>query len=152
MNHYGGQFILHTKVPWHFSDIARRKVSERSWGILILMSGHKVFQIPFADIYPLYVKKAERKGRTQEEVDHVITWLTGYSPDQMRSQIHAKVTLEEFFAQATQLNPKRELITGVVCGVRVENVEDPLMREIRYMDKLVDELARGKALNKILRT
>lgn len=116
------------------------------------MAAHRIFTTAFADVYPLYVAKAGKKGRTQDEVDTIITWLTGYDHAQLGAQLEAKATFEEFFAQAPAMNPQRELITGVVCGVRVENVEDPLMREIRYLDKLIDELAKGKAMEKILRS
>lgn len=105
----------------------------------------------FASVYPLYVTKAEKKGRTQAEVDEVVRWLTGYTQAGLNAQIKKKTTFEDFFASAPKLNPSRSLITGVVCGVRVEDIEDPLMREIRYLDKLVDELAKGKAMEKILR-
>jgi hypothetical protein len=115
------------------------------------MTKHRVFAMAFAKVYPLYVQKAERKGRTRAEVDQVIRWLTGYTAAGLKSQIDKEVDLETFFAKAPKLNPNAKLITGVVCGVRVEEVEDPLMRKIRYLDKLVDELARGKALEKILR-
>jgi hypothetical protein len=110
----------------------------------------RVFKMSFASVYPLYIAKAEKKGRTKAEVDEVLRWLTGFSQGELEAQIAAKTDLETFFAQAP-LNPARDLITGVVCGVRVEEVRDPLMREIRYMDKLVDELAKGKAMGKILR-
>ena len=111
----------------------------------------KVFAIKFASLYPLYVKKAETKGRTREELDQVIRWLTGYSPKGLQRQIESDNDLEAFFAEAPAFNPNASLIKGVVCGVRVEEVEDPLMRKIRYLDKLVDELAKGKAMDKILR-
>lgn len=111
----------------------------------------RVFAMSFASIYPLYVQKVEKKGRTREELDEVLTWLTGYKPAQLQKVIESKVTLEAFFDKAPKLNPNVSLITGVVCGVRVEDIEDPLMRKIRYMDKLVDELARGKKLESILR-
>ena len=110
----------------------------------------RVFAMPFASVYPLYVKKAEKKGRTKAEVDEVIEWLTGFDDAQLQKHIEDGTTFEEFFADA-RLNPNAALITGVVCGVRVENVEDPLMQKIRYLDKLVDELARGKAMEKVLR-
>ena len=112
---------------------------------------HRIFDMAFAKVYPAYVAKAEKKGRTQAEVDAIIRWQTGYTQKQLEKQIAAGVDFETFFAQAPGLNPARALITGVVCGVRVETVEDPLMREIRYLDKLVDELAKGKAMEKILR-
>lgn len=115
------------------------------------MTEHRVFAMEFAKVYPLYVQKAERKGRTKEEVDEVICWLTGYDSKGLRQQIEQRHDLATFFAQAPAMNPERTLITGVVCGVRVEEVEDPLMREIRYLDRLVDELARGKPMEKILR-
>ena len=105
----------------------------------------------FANIYPLYVQKAERKQRTRAEVDQIILWLTGYSQAELQQQIAQGNDFETFFAQAPALNPNRSLIKGVVCGVRVEEIEDPLMQKIRYLDKLIDELARGKALEKILR-
>ncbi len=105
----------------------------------------------FASVYPLYVAKAERKERTGAEVDEIITWLTGYTAEQLSEQIAQDTTFREFFAKAPHLNPARKLITGVVCGVRVEDIEQPLMQEIRYLDKLVDELAKGKSMEKILR-
>lgn len=116
------------------------------------MSKPRVFAMPFAKIYSLYVQKAERKQRTRAEVDHIICWLTGYDPAGLQQQIEQGNDLETFFAQAPALNPNRTLIKGKVCGVRVEEIEDPLMREIRYLDKLIDELARGKPLEKILRS
>ena len=112
---------------------------------------HRVYAYSFASIYPLYVTKAEKKGRTKAEVDKVLRWLTGYTQKGLDSQIRKKTNLEDFFASAPELNPSRSLITGVVCGVRVEDIKEPTMREIRYMDKLIDELAKGKALAKILR-
>lgn len=111
----------------------------------------RVFKMSFASVYPLYVQKATKKGRTQEELDEVITWLTGYSRDELQRVIDTKVDFETFFAQAPRLNPNASLIKGVVCGVRVETIEHPLMQKIRYLDKLVDELAKGKAMEKILR-
>jgi hypothetical protein len=110
-----------------------------------------IFTMPFAKVYPLYVQKAERKGRTQAEVDRVIAWLTGYDASGLRRHIEAGSDFQTFFAQAPALHPNSALITGVVCGVRVEAVEDPLMRKIRMLDKLVDELAKGKPMEKILR-
>ena len=112
---------------------------------------HRIFTTPFASVYPHYVAKAERKGRTQAEVDEVICWLTGFDGAALRRHLEAGTTFEDFFAMAT-LHPNAELITGSVCGVKVQEVEDPLMRRIRYLDKLVDELARGKALEKVLRS
>ncbi|HEY9217092.1 MAG TPA: DUF2200 domain-containing protein [Phenylobacterium sp.] len=111
---------------------------------------HRLYTTSFASVYLLYVKKAERKGRTQAEVDEIILWLTGFTPSELEQHLAAKTDFETFFAQA-KLNPARANIRGVVCGVRVENVEEPLMREIRYLDKLIDELAKGKAMAKILR-
>jgi hypothetical protein len=115
------------------------------------MPGHRVFAMPFAKVYPLYVQKAQRKNRTKEEVDAVIGWLTGYDAAGLQQQIERGNDLETFFAQAPALNPDTALIKGVVCGVRVEEVEDPLMQKIRWLDKLVDELARGKKMDSILR-
>ena len=112
---------------------------------------HKIFDMAFARVYPAYVAKAEKKGRTKDEVDTVIRWQTGYTQKQLEAQIGKAASLETFFAEAPAMNPARGLITGVICGVRVEAIDDPLMREIRYMDKLVDELAKGKAMEKILR-
>ena len=115
------------------------------------MAGHRIFTMAFAKVYPLYVKKAERKGRTKDEVDQVIRWLTGYTQAGLERQIRQENDFETFFAQAPAIHPNASLIKGVVCGVRVEEVEDPLMQRIRYLDKLVDELAKGKAMEKILR-
>ena len=115
------------------------------------MKPDKVFAIKFAKLYPLYVQKAERKGRTREEVERVFHWLTGYDAAGLQRQIDGDADLRAFFADAPAMNPDRVLIKGVVCGVRVEDVEDPLMRDIRYVDKLIDELAKGKAMEKILR-
>lgn len=115
------------------------------------MSGHSVFSMSFAKIYPLLVQKAERKGRTQAEVDEVVFWLTGYDAEGLKSQLDKNVDLATFYAEAPQMNPNRDLIKGVVCGVRVETIEDPLMKQIRQLDKLVDELAKGKPMEKILR-
>jgi len=112
----------------------------------------RIFATSFGSVYPLYVKKVEKKGRTQEEVDAVITWLTGYSREQLQKVVEGKVGFEAFFAQAPEFNPNASLIKGVVCGVRVEDVGDPLMQQIRYLDKLVDELARGKKMASILRS
>jgi len=105
----------------------------------------------FASVYPLYVAKAERKGRTKAEVDEVIRWLTGYSQKRLEAQLKKQANFATFFAKAPHLNPARALITGTICGVRLEEIKDPLMREIRYLDKLIDELAKGKAMEKILR-
>ena len=103
----------------------------------------RIFGISFASVYPLYVQKVEKKGRTKQEVDEIIDWLTGYDGKQLQKAIDAKISLEDFFARAPRMNPNAKLITGVVCGVRVEEVADPLMRQIRYLDKLIDELAKG---------
>ena len=107
--------------------------------------------MPFAKVYPLYVQKAEKKWRTQDEVNTIICWLTGYSKEELQRQIETNTNFENFFAQAPQLNPNAHLIKGVICGIRVEEIEDQLMQKIRYLDKLIDELARGKAMDKILR-
>ena len=115
------------------------------------MGGHRIFGTSFASIYPLYVTKVERKNRDKAEVDQVICWLTGYDAEGLAKTIASGVDLETFFAQAPDLNPNASLITGVICGVRVEEIEDPLMQKIRYMDKLVDELAKGRKLASILR-
>lgn len=115
------------------------------------MTKHRIFMMEFARVYPMYVQKAERKGRRKEEVDQIIQWLTGYSPQDIQQQIEEKTDIETFFNQAPAHNPNSALIKGGVCGVRVEEIEDPLMQKIRYLDKLVDELARGKSMEKILR-
>lgn len=116
------------------------------------MAEHPVFSMSMAKVYPLLVQKAERKGRTKAEVDEVIAWLTGYDAAGLQGQLDKGVDLATFYAEAPCMNPNRDLIKGVVCGVRVENVEDPLMKQIRQLDKLVDELAKGKPMEKILRT
>ncbi|MCU0411688.1 MAG: DUF2200 domain-containing protein [Bacteroidetes bacterium] len=115
------------------------------------MSNHRLFTMSFAKVYPLYVQKAERKNRTKADVDRIICWLTGYDQAGLRRQIKQDVDFETFFAQAPALHPNRSLIKGIVCGVRVETIADPLMQKIRYLDKLIDELAKGKTLEKILR-
>ncbi len=115
------------------------------------MAEHRIYATPFAKVYPMYVQKAERKGRTKEEVDQVIRWLTGYDQAGLQKQIDQENDFKTFFAQAPAMNPHASLIKGMVCGVRVEDVDDPLMQKIRWLDKLVDELARGKAIEKILR-
>ena len=115
------------------------------------MDNHRVFKMSFASVYPHYVQKAEKKGRKKKEVDKVICWLTGYSPQALAKQIKQMNDLETFFSEAPSLHPNANKITGVICGVRIEEIEDPLMRKIRYMDKLVDELARGRPMEKILR-
>ncbi len=114
-------------------------------------SNSRIFGMKFAGVYPLYVQKAERKNRTKKEVDQIIRWLTGYTPAGLQQQIKRENDFETFFAQAPAMNPNRSLIKGVICGVRVEEIEDPLMQKIRYLDKLIDELAQGKAMEKILR-
>jgi hypothetical protein len=116
------------------------------------MAKHRIYSISFASVYPHYLTKAEKKGRTKAEVDQVIRWLTGYTQAGLNAQIKKKTTLEDFIGQAPKLNPSRTLITGVICGVRIEEIEDPLMRELRYMDKLIDELAKGRPMEKILRS
>lgn len=115
------------------------------------MEKHRIYTTSFASVYPHYVTKAERKGRTKAEVDQIICWLTGHDQAGLEAQLDQKVDFETFFSDAPELNPSRALIKGVVCGVRVEDIEEPTMREIRYLDKLVDELAKGKAMGKILR-
>lgn len=115
------------------------------------MTNHRIFSMSVASVYPLYVSKAEKKGRTRSEVDQIFRWLTGHSQETLEAQLAVGTSFERFFADAPKLNPARRLITGVVCGVRVEDVEEPLMQEIRYLDKLIDELAKGKPMEKILR-
>ncbi|MEZ5500543.1 MAG: DUF2200 domain-containing protein [Steroidobacteraceae bacterium] len=115
------------------------------------MSKHRVYTISVASVYPHYVAKAERKGRTKAEVDQIIRWLTGYSQKQLETELKKKTDFETFFSKAPRMNPLRSQITGVICGVRVEEIIEPTMREIRYLDKLVDELAKGKSMDKILR-
>lgn len=115
------------------------------------MNNDRIYRMPFAKIYPLYVAKAEKKGRTKAEVDRIITWLTGYSDKELQNHIVNQTNFQTFFTSANQLNPSRRLITGVICGMRVEEIKEPLMQEIRYLDKLIDELARGKSMEKILR-
>jgi len=115
------------------------------------MSQHRIYRMPFSSVYPMYVQKAERKNRTKEEVDQIIRWLTGYSQEGLQQQIDQNTNLETFFAQAPAFHPNSALIKGVICGIRVEEIEDPLMQKIRYLDKLIDELAKGKAMEKILR-
>lgn len=112
---------------------------------------HRIFTTPVANVYPYYIAKAEKKGRTKAEVDVIFCWLTGYTPKQFGKQLKAQTDFETFFAKAPKMNPQRKLITGVICGVCVEDIKEPTMREIRYLDKLVDELAKGKAMEKILR-
>ena len=116
------------------------------------MAKHRIYTTSVASVYPHYVTKAEKKGRTRSEVDEIIRWLTGYSQDALEALLEKRTDFETFFAEAPRMNPARALVKGVVCGVRVEDIEEPTMREIRYLDKLVDELAKGKAMEKILRT
>ena len=115
------------------------------------MANEKIYDMPFGKLYPMLIAKAEKKGRTKTEVDEVTAWLTGYSRERLEELMESDITYGDFFLQAPALNPNRRLIKGVVCGVRVEAIEEPLMQEIRYLDKLVDELAKGKAMEKILR-
>jgi hypothetical protein len=115
------------------------------------MAKHRIYTMSFAKVYPLYVAKAEKKGRTKEEVDEIIRWLTGYSQDELEAQLEKETDFETLFAEAPLMNPLRSLIKGVVCGVRVEDIQEPTMQEIRYLDKLIDELAKGKTMDKILR-
>ena len=115
------------------------------------MNNHRIFKMKFSSLYPLYVQKAERKSRSKEEVDQIIFWLTGYDMEGLQQQIDLGNDFESFFAQAPAMHPNSSLIKGVVCGIRVEEIEDPLMQKIRYLDKLIDELAKGKAMEKILR-
>ncbi|MCL4254155.1 MAG: DUF2200 family protein [Anaerolineae bacterium] len=115
------------------------------------MTQHRIYKMTFASVYPHYITKAEKKGRTKAEVDAIIGWLTGYNQAELEAQLEKQVTMETFFDEAPQLNPARGMITGVICNVRIEHIQDPLMREIRYLDKLIDELAKGKAMEKILR-
>lgn len=115
------------------------------------MMKHRIYSMSFARVYPLYVTKVEKKGRTKNEVDEVIRWLTGYSQDELEEQIEKHTDFEAFFADAPRLNPSRSLIKGMICGIRVEEIEESTMREIRYLDKLVDELSKGKPMDKILR-
>jgi hypothetical protein len=115
------------------------------------MAKHRIYSISFAKVYPLYVAKAEKKGRTKAEVDQVISWLTGFGRKELEAHLEKQTDLETFFAKASKINPSRALIKGVVCGIRVEDIKEPIMREIRYLGKLIDELARGKAMDKILR-
>lgn len=115
------------------------------------MARHRIYTTSVASVYPHYVAKAEKKGRTKAEVDEIIGWLTGYSPQELQARLDAGTDFETFFAEAPALNPARAAITGTICGVRIEEIEDPLMREIRYLDKLIDELAKGRPMEKILR-
>lgn len=115
------------------------------------MDKARIYKLLFSSVYPLYIQKAEKKGRTKAEVDEIIFWLTGYNPKTLQEQIDGKTNFETFFAEAPRMNPNASKITGVICGYRVEEIEDPLIRKMRYLDKLIDELAKGKAMEKILR-
>ena len=115
------------------------------------MTKHKIYTMSFAKVYPHYITKAEKKGRTKSEVDEIICWLTGYNQEELEEHLDKQTDFETFFTEAPQMNPSRALIKGVVCGVRVEEIEEPMMQEIRYLDKLIDELAKGKPMEKILR-
>ncbi|MGL5677945.1 MAG: DUF2200 domain-containing protein [Cellulosilyticaceae bacterium] len=116
------------------------------------MATTSIYKMSFAKVYPLYIAKAEKKGRTKADVDEIICWLTGYSPTELQFQLDKQTNFETFFSEAPLLNPARHLIKGVVCGIRVEDIAEPLMKEIRYLDKLIDELAKGKPISKILRS
>ena len=115
------------------------------------MTKHRIYAMSFARVYPLYIVKAEKKGRTKAEADEIICWLTGYSQAELKDRLEKQTDLETFYMEAPRLNPSRKLITGVICGIRVEDIEEPTMQEIRYLDKLIDELAKGKVMEKILR-
>ena len=115
------------------------------------MAKHRIYTMSFASVYPLYVAKAEKKGRAKSDVDEIIRWLTGYGQKELGAQLKKQTDFETFFAQAPRMNPSRKMITGVICGVRLEDIKETTMREIRYLDKLIDELAKGKAMEKILR-
>jgi hypothetical protein len=123
----------------------------RSHELKRIMAKHRVYTMSFASVYPLYVNKAEKKGRTKKEVNEIIRWLTGYSQEELERQLEKQTDFETFLAEAPQLNPSRALIKGVICGVRVEDIKEPTMQAIRYLDKLIDELAKGKAMAKVLR-
>ena len=116
------------------------------------MTKHRIYSVSVASVYPLYIAKAEKKGRTKAEVDEIISWLTGHSQETLDNRLARNASFEDFFAHAPQMKPSRSLITGAICGVRVENIQEPTMREIRYLDKLIDELSKGRAMAKILRT
>jgi hypothetical protein len=116
------------------------------------MTKHRIYSVSVASVYPHYVAKAEKKGRTKAEVDEIICWLTGHNQETLDKELGQKTTFEDFFANAPRMNPARSLITGLICGIRVEDVEEPVMREIRYLDKLIDELSKGRTMEKILRT
>ncbi len=133
------------------SGVFCARTNHQGFELMSSVAKHRIFTMAFAKVYPLYVAKVERKGRTKKEVDEIICWMTGYSQKELEALIEKGMDFETFFAKAPGLNPSRTLIKGVICGVRIEEIEDPLMREIRYLDKLIDELAKGKAMEKILR-
>lgn len=144
LNHMCVQGVEHEIV-----DVGRRIFFFTS--PISIMAKHRIYTTSVASVYPHYVAKAEKKGRTQSEVDQIICWLTGYRQDELEAQLERRTDFETFFAKAPELNPSRAMIKGVVCGVRVEDIEEPTMQGIRYLDKLIDELAKGKAMEKILR-
>lgn len=115
------------------------------------MAKHRIYSVSVANVYPHYIVKAEKKGRTKAEVNQIICWLTGYSEERLDHQLANNVNFEDFFAQAPRMNPARSLVTGMICGVRIEEIQEPIMREIRYLDKMIDELAKGRTMDKILR-
>jgi hypothetical protein len=135
----------------HFSFLCTATVHRAEWSGGLVKNDYRIPAMKFSSVYPLYVQKAERKGRTRAEVDQVICWLTGYSESGLEQQIEKKSTFETFFAEAPAIHPNSSLIRGVICGVRVEEIEDSLVRKARYLDKLIDELAKGKALDKVMR-
>ncbi len=143
-------FEFGNKNTFEHANASYYNEENNSKGVWIL-SKHKIYTMSFASVYPHYVNKAERKGRSKAEVDEIITWLTGYSQEELEAILEKQTDFETFFAEAPQMNPSRNLVKGVVCGVRVEDIEEPTMREIRYLDKLIDELAKGKKMEKILR-
>ncbi len=133
-------------------QLFKLKTDHNKMKVGTFMAKHKIYTMSFSSVYPHYITKAERKGRTKSEVDEIIRWLTGYSQETFEEQLANETDFETFFAEAPKLNPSRNLIKGVICGVRVEEIEEPTMQEIRYLDKLIDELAKGKAMEKILRS
>jgi hypothetical protein len=143
------EIIYHLSIPLSGQSPCTVRPTRHTRGTT--MPKHDIFEITFAKVYPLYVQKAERKNRTKAEVDQIICWLTGYNQAGLKQQIKKENDLKTFFAQAPAIHPNSSLIKGVVCGIRVEDIEDPLMRNIRYLDKLIDELAKGKTMEKILR-
>jgi len=132
-------------------SVSKAKAAPKAVKVDVAPKKHRVFSISVASVYPHYITKAEKKGRTKAEVDEIFRWLTGYRQQALERHLKQRTTFEDFFAQAPKLNPARALITGVICGVRIEDIEDPLMRELRYLDKLIDELAKGRPMEKILR-